>query len=96
MPNKDDGFFESESVRVALLIDRVTDRFESSWRSGVAPDIAEFIARVTGYRRIEILEELIGIDQIYRSNSGEQRTRQDCQSARASRYHSLPISERRS
>ncbi|MBI3836919.1 MAG: hypothetical protein HY288_03165 [Planctomycetia bacterium] len=77
MSTGDSGFFESEAIQVALWIDQTADQFEAVWLSGVAPNIAEFVAGETGDRRVALLEELIRTDHIYRSKSGQSWNRED-------------------
>jgi WD40 repeat protein len=77
MSNGNNSFFRSETRQTALWIDRVADKFEARWQTGVVPSIEEFVDGQAGDLRVALLEELIRIDQSYRSQSGEQRSRDD-------------------
>ena len=77
MSTSNDRFFRSEGVQSALWIDRLADQFETAWQSGVVPDLAQFVSGESGVRRAELLEELVRIDQAYRSQRGQARAWDD-------------------
>jgi WD40 repeat protein len=77
MSTGNDRFFESEAVQAALWIDQVADQFEAVWQTGAVPNLAEFVAGHSGDKRLALLEELIRIDQTYRSKSGHAWGRED-------------------
>ena len=77
MSTREGGYFRSESVKVALWIDRLADEFEAAWLSGRSPRLADSLADLTGESRLVLLEELVRIDQVYRSRLGPQPSRDD-------------------
>lgn len=51
-------------------VDEQADRFESAWKGGPPPDIAEFLSGATGSRRLALLQEIVKIDLDYRRRRG--------------------------
>ncbi|MBX9789695.1 MAG: protein kinase [Pirellulales bacterium] len=77
MSTSHDRFFRSEEAQGALWIDQLADQFEAAWQGGVAPDLAQFVSGESAAKRAQLLEELIRIDQAYRSLRGLPRTWDD-------------------
>ena len=77
MSTNHDRFFRSEGAKAAIWIDQLADQFEAAWQTGAAPDLAQILSGETGATRAQLLEELIRIDQAYRSLHGLPRTWDD-------------------
>jgi hypothetical protein len=77
MSSGDNSFFRSQSLQVALWVDRVADHFEAAWSTDDAPSISDYVAPETGDKRLAVLEELIRIDQAYQLKSGQPRAREE-------------------
>ena len=52
-------------------IDRICDEFEVAWKSGAAPRLEDFLARITDERRGALLEHLLVVELRYRQRGGE-------------------------
>ena len=51
-------------------IDQVADRFDAAWQAGSEPKIADFLSHCEGAVKRELLQELVAIDQEYRTKRG--------------------------
>ncbi|MDR3638192.1 MAG: serine/threonine-protein kinase [Isosphaeraceae bacterium] len=54
-----------------IYIDESCDRFESSWRSGVRPELEAFLDGAQGQARQKLLRELLALDLEFRRGAGE-------------------------
>ena len=55
----------------AVVVDQVCDEFESAWKGGQRPDLEQFLARHSGCKQEDLLQELLSIDLHYRWQLGE-------------------------
>ncbi len=62
-----------DSSAVLDWIDAVADRFESAWKAGPAPRLADFLDGTDGDSRPALLQELVKIDLEYRRLAGAPR-----------------------
>lgn len=53
------------------MLDRVCDEFETAWKRGTRPVLAEYLQQLPDSARAEGLAELLELDIAYRSNCGE-------------------------
>lgn len=58
-------------LSLARRIDQLCDEFESAWLSGVAPQVEEFLGRVSENERPALLRELIALEIEHRQRRGE-------------------------
>jgi eukaryotic-like serine/threonine-protein kinase len=61
---------DDDSLSLLEQIDETADRFETAWKNGGQPSIAEFLAFVRPEARRGLLAELIALDQAYRAEHG--------------------------
>jgi WD40 repeat protein/tRNA A-37 threonylcarbamoyl transferase component Bud32 len=54
-------------------VDEMADRFESAWKQGGRPAMADFLKQAEAAKRPALLRELIAIDLEYRWQTGERR-----------------------
>jgi len=52
-------------------VDQITSGFETQWKSGPRPRVAEFVSFASGAARRSVLVKLIGLDVDYRRRAGE-------------------------
>ena len=62
---------DESSLSVRIKVDSVCDEFESEWKSGCRPDIADYLSKATELPSDTLLVELIQIDLHYRRLRGE-------------------------
>lgn len=60
-----------DALEIALLVDKICDQFESSWKAGSRPSIESFLSEVDVSTRPTLLTELIQVDICYRRQLGE-------------------------
>jgi serine/threonine-protein kinase len=52
--------------------DQVCDRFETAWKAGRRPRLERYLDKVSPAEQRELLRELLALELVYRSQSGEQ------------------------
>jgi tRNA A-37 threonylcarbamoyl transferase component Bud32 len=70
---------ESDELAVADQIDTICDSFEAAWRSGVAPQIGEYLHQGDSAIRERLLSELLLVDREFRIRQGQSASREDYQ-----------------
>lgn len=60
-----------DALEIALLVDKICDQFESSWKAGSRPSLESFLSEVDVSTRPTLLTELIQVDICYRRQLGE-------------------------
>jgi hypothetical protein len=60
-------------------VDEVRDRFQAAWRTGVPPQIADYVQGWEHGERLVLLRELVPIDVSHRRLAGEQPRKEDYQ-----------------
>lgn len=62
---------DEDALEIALLVDKICDQFETSWKTGTRPSIESFLSEVDVSTRPKLLTELIQVDICYRRHLGE-------------------------
>jgi predicted ATPase len=63
--------YERLTLEQSLPVDEACDRFESAWRAGGRPDIAEHLHRAAGADAAVLLRELVLLDIDFRRRTGQ-------------------------
>jgi formylglycine-generating enzyme required for sulfatase activity/predicted Ser/Thr protein kinase len=71
MSSLDPGKKNSTHWALAQRIDAVCDRFEDSWKSGMRPDLDEYLAEFPESERFPLFRELVKLDLACRADRGE-------------------------
>src|SRR5262249_33279959 len=69
-----ESYLKEPGAEVESMLQRVDDTcdaFESSWRSGLEPEIEIYLGTTTGVERSKLLEELLWLELDYRNQRGE-------------------------